>query len=239
MHEYYRKNIGKIRKRMNGYLKLTKNEIEGIFGKPYAEAFLEIWEYYETRILEILPYIGGGKVSGTKNLTGCMFFVSIGVVGKKHGLSLEDWGRLSTTIYERYFARCPRFMRTAVPYLIRRHPFIVYKMLKLKDRRNEKNAAKTPGSFVTQAMKPTDEYPLIYHNLHCPVYDFCEMAGYMDYLPYLCNLDYVMFKAFNVSLQRRKTCSTGDGLCDFTISRNAPIPSVWPPHILDDADPLK
>lgn len=239
MHEYYRKNIGKIRKRMDRYLKAAKSEIEGIFGKPYDDAFSEIWEYYEAKMLDVLPYIGGGKVSGTKNLTGCMFFVSIGVVGRKHGLSLQDWGRLSTTIYERYFARCPRLMRIAIPYLIKRHPRTVYKMLRLKDRRNGKNAAQNPGSFVTRAMEPTEVHPLIYHNLHCPVHDFCKSAGYMDYLPYLCNLDYVMFKAFDLSLQREKTCGTQDGLCDFKISRNAPIPPVWPPHILDDTDPLK
>ena len=80
---------------------------------------------------------------------------------------------------------------------------------------------------------------MIYHNLVCPIYEFCKERGYMEYLPYMYNLDYVMFRAFGVSLYQEKTCAAGDGVCDFKIKRGAPIPSVWPPHILDASDPLK
>lgn len=62
---------------------------------------------------------------------------------------------------------------------------------------------------------------------------------YMEYLPYMCNLDYVMFRAFGVALYREKTCATGDGLRDFKMKRGVPIPGVWPPHILDKSNPLK
>lgn len=86
----------------NNYLKLVKPELEEIFRKPYPQIFAEVWEYYEQAMLEHFPFIGGDRSSGTKNLTGCMFFIAIGVVGKRYGLSIHDWGRLSTTLYERY-----------------------------------------------------------------------------------------------------------------------------------------
>lgn len=92
---------------------------------------------------------------------------------------------------------------------------------------------------MTQTMTPTVEYPVIYHNQVCPIYEFCKERGYMEYLPYMCNLDYVMFRAFGVALYREKTRATGDGLCDFKMKRGVPIPGVWPPHILDESDPLK
>lgn len=224
---------------MDGYLRLVKPEMEALFGKPYAQAFSEIWRYYEREMLEHLPFIGGDGSSGTRNLTGCMFFVSIGAVGKQYGLSVHDWGRLTTTLYERYFDRIPRPLRRLVGTLFHYCPGLINKALRRKDRKNAENAAKHPGSFVTQTMEPTVAYPVIYHNLACPIYEFCKAKGYMEYLPYLCNLDYVMFRAFGVALYREKTCATGDGLCDFKMKRNAPPPAVWPPHILNKTDPLK
>ena len=239
MHEYYRKNKGKLQKEMDGYLKLVRSEIEAVFGKSYPQAFAEIWSCYEREMLEHFPFIGGDSSSGTRNLTGCMFFVAVGVVGKKYGLSTNDWGRLVTTLYERYFDQMPRLLRRLAGGLFHHCPGLVAKALKKKDKRNAENAAKNPGSFLTQTMEPTEEYSMIYHNLVCPIYEFCKERGYMEYLPYMCNLDYVMFRAFGVSLYREKTCAAGDGVCDFKIKRSAPIPSVWPPHILDASDPLK
>ena len=239
MHLYYQKNKSKLRREMDGYLKLIRTEIEEIFGKPYPQVFSEIWNEYEQEMLEHLPFIGGDSSSGTRNLTGCMFFVSIGVVGKQYGLSTRDWGRLVTTLYERYFETVPKLLRRLVGGLFNCCPDLINKVLRRKDRKNAENAAKNPGSFVTQTMTPTVEYPVIYHNQVCPIYEFCKERGYMEYLPYMCNLDYVMFRAFGVALYREKTCATGDGLCDFKMKRGVPIPGVWPPHILDESDPLK
>ena len=168
-----------------------------------------------------------------------MFFVAIGVVGKDYGLSTHDWGRLATTLLERYLEKTPRLLRMLVGAILKHFPRLAVSLLKKKDRINAENAAKNPGSFETCTMEPTAEYPIIYHNLVCPIYNFCKERGYMEYLPYMCNLDYVIFRSFNVALHREKTCATGDGLCDFKMKCGAPIPDVWPPHILDQSDPLK
>ena len=108
MHPYYQQNEERLKRQMNAYLILVRLEIEQIFGKAYDEAFEEIWGYYRAQMLERCPYIGGDRSSGTKNLTGCLFFIAVGVCGKNHGLSTHEWGRLATTIYQRWFARLPR-----------------------------------------------------------------------------------------------------------------------------------
>lgn len=239
MHPYYQKSKGKLRRNMDGYLRLIRPEIEEIFGKAYSRVFAEIWNTYERELLEHAPFIGGDGSSGTRNLTGCMFFLAIGIAGKPYGLSTHHWGRLVTTLYERYCDRIPRLLRRLVGGLFRRCPHLINRALRRKDRKNAENAARNPGSFVTRTMEPTAEYPVIYYNLACPIYEFCKARGYMEYLPYLCNLDYVLFRAFGVALYREKTCATGDGLCDFKVKRGAPMPAVWPPHILDESDPFQ
>ena len=70
MHEYYAKNALKLKKAMNGYLKLITTELEQISGKSYAVLFEEFWDHYEKNMLENFPYIGEDTASGTKNLTG-------------------------------------------------------------------------------------------------------------------------------------------------------------------------
>lgn len=224
---------------MDAYLHLIQPEIEEIFKNPYRKVFDEVWECYCSQMLERLPYIGGDAVSGTGNLTGCMFFIAFGVVAERYGLSIPEWGHLSTIMYQRYFERIPKPVRRLAGKLMRNHPALITKALRRKDAKNEANAKVNPGSFVTQTMDGTDEYPIVYHNLVCPVYEFCKSRDYMAYLPYMCNLDYVMFAALGVALHREKTCATGDGLCDFKMSAVDEVPAVWPPHILDDADPLK
>ena len=177
MHPYYQNNKSKLRREMDGYLKLIRPEIEEIFGKPYPQVFSEIWNDYEQEMLEHFPFIGGDRSSGTRNLTGCMFFVSIGVVGKQYGLSTRNWGRLVTTLYERYFERVPKPLRRLVGGLLNCCPDLINKALRRKDKKNAENAAKNPGSFVTQTMTPTAEYPVIYHNQVCPIYEFCKERG--------------------------------------------------------------
>lgn len=148
MHQYYKQNTLKLQKKMDSYLKLIRPEVEEIFGKPYRQVFTEIWNYYEQEMLEYFPFIGGDGSSGTKNLTGCMFFVALGVVSKRYGLSTYHWGRLATTLYERHFDKIPRLLRRLIGGLFNCYPNLVTKALRRKDRKNAANAAKNPGTTV-------------------------------------------------------------------------------------------
>ena len=118
-------------------------------------------------------------------------------------------------------------------------PKLIYKLLLKKDAKNARNAAKNPGSFVTQVQPPTEEYAAIYHTKVCPLCNFAREQGYMEYMPYLCNLDYVMFAAINVPFYREKTCAAGDDCCDFKMKSGAPVNAAWPCHSLTPGDPLK
>ncbi|MGI5174380.1 L-2-amino-thiazoline-4-carboxylic acid hydrolase [Treponema sp. OMZ 840] len=238
MHPYYKKSEQKLKKEANAYLKLIAGEIERIFQKPYKKAFEEIWRIYSADLMEKFPYIGGSRVSGTSNLTGAYIFVAFGEAAKKYGLSLDEWGQLTTICFEKYFDAMPALVKNLKIAVFKR-PKLVNKMLKKKDAQNRKNALKNPGSFETLTQEPTAEFPINFHTLVCPLYNFAKANGYMDYMPYLCNLDYVMFGKMGVSLYRENTCACGDGYCDFKMKKNAPIPAFWPPHILDKNDPLK
>ncbi len=229
MREYYRKNAPKLKKAMNGFLKPIAKELEQHCAKPYAAVLEEIWQHYEENMLEHFPYIGGDAVSGTKNLTGAYCFVSMGEVLKRRGVPTEESGRLMALAYERKFEALPGLVKKVMHRSYTNVGSLNKKFLK-KDAQNAANAAENPGSFETKTMLPPEEgYDFSYHNLVCPLSNFARAHGYEEYMPYLCNLDYVMFGVFGVPLFREHTCFDDGDYCDFKLKMDAePLP-YWPP----------
>ena len=229
MHGYYAKKAPKLKKAMNGLLKPISGELEKHSGKPFSVVFAEIWEHYEKNMMENFPYIGGDAVSGTSNLTGAYCFVSMGEVLKQYDVSMEEIGHLMVLAYERRFQNMPGIIKT-VAHKSYTNVRSLNKKFQKKDARNAVNAAKYPGSFETKTMIPPENgYDFSYHNLVCPLSDFAKAHGYEEYMPYLCNLDYVMFGVFGVPLFREHTCFEDGDYCDFKLKMDAKPMEYWPP----------
>ena len=234
MHSYYAENKEKLKKGLSQFMQLVKPELEKAGGKPYSALLEEIWDYYEKNLLERFPYIGGDKVSGTKNLTGAYCFVAMGEVLKRYGASMEEIGRIMVLCYERDYLRMPGLIRKAMGKVYN-NPKLLNKMLLKKDARNAANAAENPGSFETETQIPPEAgYDFSYHNLVCPLANFAQKYGYEEYMPYLCNLDYVMFGVLGAPLYREHTCFEDGDYCDFKLKLGAkPLP-YWPPVFQQD-----
>lgn len=229
MHEYYQLKHDKLKKTMNDFLALVGPELERVSGKVYADAFEDIWDIYEHDMLERFPYIGGDNVSGTKNLTEAYMLVAMGEYLKKCGMPMEEIGHLMTTAYERRMLKIPRPARKIMGKMFT-SPKILNRMFLKKDEQNKANAAKNPGSFETETQIPPEEgYDFSYHNLVCPLANFAVKFGYEEYMPYLCNLDYVMFGIVGAPLFREHTCMDKSGYCDFKLKADAEPMPYWPP----------
>ena len=109
-------NKDKFKKEMHKHLSLAEPELEKAGGKKYAELSEKIWDYYEKSLLERFPYVGGDKVSGTKNLTGAYYFVVTGEALKRYGVTMADIVQIMVRFYERGDLRHKlpeRYRRTA------------------------------------------------------------------------------------------------------------------------------
>ena len=228
MHEYYKKKSNKLQKTMKGFLALVRPELESATKKDYNTAFEEIWNIYQHDMLEHFPFIGGDDASGTKNLTESYMLVAMGEYLKKDGMTMKEIGRLMTTAYERRMMKIPSFLRKIMGKMFT-NPKMLNKMFLKKDAQNAANAAQNPGSFETKTQLPPEVgYDFSYHNLVCPLANFAKQHGYEEYMPYLCNLDYVMFGIVGTPLFREHTCME-DGCCDFKLKVNAKPMPYWPP----------
>ncbi len=223
---------------MNTLIKPIYKELEEECKRSYNELLEETWQYYYDSHMSKFPYVGGKKMSGTKNLTGAFYFVALGEVVKNYDISLDRWGYLVTECYKRYFSNMPLLVRK-IAKKVMLNDKLMNKFLHKKDAKNKANVLVNPDSFETETQEPTLEFPIIYHTKKCPLHVFADKNGYMEYMPYLCNLDYVMFEVFEIPFYREKTCAAGDDCCDFKFSKTKPITPSWPCHILDDNDPLK
>lgn len=234
MHEYYAKNRETIKsKMMDDLLKRIAPELEELCGKPYAQVLDEVWDYYETELLERFPYIGGDDVSGTTNLTGAYCYVAMGEVLKRYGADMNLIAQLMTQSYERKF-KVPGVVRGVVG-LVMGNTKLLTRVFAKRNAANAANAAVNPGSFETATQEPPEDgYDFSYHNLVCPLANFAAEHGYEEYMPYLCNLDYVMFGQLGVPLYREKTCASGDAYCDFKLKKGAPVLAWWPPVFTQD-----
>ena len=229
MHEYYQTNRNKIRKTNEKYLSYIRKELCDLTGKDYKEIYDEIYAHYEKNMLENFPYIGGDKASRTKNLTGSFAFVSMGEVLKRYGVSMEEIAHLMVLSYERNTLAIPAVVRKLMHKMFT-SPKILNKMFLKKDLSNAENAKANPGSFETKTMIPPEEgYIFSYHNLVCPLSNFARKYGYEEYMPYLCNLDYVMYGVLEVPLYREHTCFEDGDCCDFKLKADAPALPYWPP----------
>ncbi len=190
--------------------------------------------YYAKNLFERFPYVGGDKVSGTKNLTGAYYFVAMGEVLKRYGVTMEEIGQIMVRSYERVTMKMPSVVRASMGKIYR-SPKLLNKMLLKKDAQNARNAAVNPGSFKIQTQIPPEEgYDFSYHNLVCPLAAFAREYGYEEYMPYLCNLDYVMFGVLGAPLYREHTCFEDGDYCDFKLKLDAkPLP-YWPPVFSQD-----
>ncbi len=234
MHSFYAENKEKLWKGMDKYLSLVASELENISGRKYPEIFEEIWDFYEKDLLENFPYIGGDKVSGTKNLTGAYCFVAMGEILKRYGASMEEIGHLMVLAYERYFHKMPGFVLSAMGKVYQ-SPKLLRKITMKKDAKNAANAAVNPGSFETQTQIPPEPgFDFSYHNLVCPLANFARKYGYEEYMPYLCNLDYVMFGVMGAPLYREHTCFENGDYCDFKLKIGAEVLPWWPPVFRQD-----
>ena len=238
MHPYYVEKQEALKKEMNGFLSLISSELEQRLPLSYEELFEKVWICYKEDMLEHFPYIGGDKSSGTHNLTGAYMFVALGVVCKTYGMSFDEWGYLTTLAYRKNFEKIPKFLLKTMGKLMKKSSLMTW-LLKKKDKQNAANAKENPGSFETKTQAPTKQYPVQYYTLHCPLAAFAKEYGYMEYMPYICNLDYVMFECMEVPFYREKTCADGDDYCDFKMKKNASVVPAWPCHASNPNDPLK
>jgi hypothetical protein len=165
-----------------------------------------------------IPYIGGAANPMTDILEQMTTLLATYRVLKVHGHSVDTIGTLVHKMAQRWIDRHPQFLR----HLIGR----IY-MTRLMRARVKRNAAisqqkQYEGNFVYEVVegdkdKGAFEWGVNY--LECGVVKYFHAQDADEFTPYMCVIDYLMFPALGIDLQRQGTIANHCTHCDFRYRR--------------------
>lgn len=200
------------------------------FAATVERASLEEFE----QLIPVIPYIGGDANPLTDTLVQMTCLLALYRVLKRHDRPVEEIGELVYRMAQTYVDQYPRLLRLLLGRLY---------MTRYWRRRTAKKATQSqqreyPGNFVYEVVAGEGaDFDWGINYLECGVVKFFHQQGADELTPYMCLIDYLMFPAMGVGLQRQGTIAHGCTHCDFRFKHGGPTPAAWPPAFLTHDEP--
>lgn len=137
---------------------------------------------------------------------------------KANGRSLPEIGELVQSIAQYQLERFPQFLRHLIGRLY---------MTRFWQKHTSKKAALSQArlfsaDFVYEVVgEKKDKYGWGINYLECGVEKFFANQGAAEFTPYMCLIDYLIFPAMDIQLERTGTIANGCMHCDFRFSKKA------------------
>ncbi len=229
-HEYYQKNRKKYNRQFIKYISFVRAEIKQLIGDRTFETFTGDALKQFNHLLQEVQYVGGNKNRMTSGLVQSAYFFAIYDVLTAYGVPIHEIGRLLTKMGEKILDRIPDFIaKIAGKYM--------YSSSTIKKRQKKEQFSKNRNykdnwiSTIRELNGGDCDVTVTY--TQCAIQLFAKNTGHLDILPYMCNLDYKLYKKLGLGLKRTKTLAEGFDCCDFRISRKGDCLPLWPPQFLD------
>jgi hypothetical protein len=163
-------------------------------------------------LIPAIPYIGGRANPLTDTLEQMASMLALYRVLQRRGRPVAEVGALVHAMAQRRI--------DSMPALLRRLAGRLY-MSRLWRRRTERKALASqrgvyPGNFVFEVVPGDDsgaEWGINY--LECGLVKFLHAQGADEFTPYMCFIDFLMFPAMGIRLERQGTLAQGCAQCDF------------------------
>ncbi|MBN1533181.1 MAG: L-2-amino-thiazoline-4-carboxylic acid hydrolase [Spirochaetes bacterium] len=230
-NDYYNKRKKRLIVQLQKLISRNRQVLMRDFNERQTESIIaDTLGEYEAMIPRI-PYIGGSKNFLTRNLVGSAQLLSLIRVLEKRGLSEKEIGKMLHDIYESHLAALPGIVR-----------FILKKiyLTPIWQKRIQRNGIRSqmreyPGDWVSEYIPGNGTDFVFGVNFHeCGICKFYKTEGAEKYLPYLCLLDYPLFKMMGIRLMRSETLGNGASRCDFRFGGNRPPVEGWPPESVEE-----
>ena len=93
---------------------------------------------------------------------------------------------------------------------------LVYRFAERYKRHSDRRRGNSWGNTWRLRINPHGhERGIAYVLDSCPLYEFAQKYGYMDFLPNMCTLDQLVARQFHAHLIRHHILSDGDATCDY------------------------
>ncbi len=198
-------------------MELARPYLTERYGAELADtAVTESTIEFEQLIPEI-PYIGGKANSMTDTLVQMATLLAMYRVLKRQGKPVNEIGELAHKMAQTWVGQYPQFLRR----LIGRYYFSTFNRRRLAQKAEELRQRQYPGDFVREVVtgSPEDDFAWGVNYLECGVVKFFAAQDADEFSPFMCEIDYLLFPALGIDLQRTGTIAQGCTHCDFRFSK--------------------
>ena len=181
------------------------------YGKATSNAILQCARQEFEKLLPHIPYIGGKKNRWTTNLLESAQSLALFRAMQAHGASQNDTAEV---LYESMQIRLEQYPRFLLRLLGRwQFSSVFLKMLRRQAAATHEHGY--PDNFVAEVVDGDhEEYDWGIDFTECAIQKFYKAQHALDYLPYVCRLDYLTSAAFGIGMVRTKTLASGDDRCN-------------------------
>jgi hypothetical protein len=224
------RHTDKLVARFDRFLRRSGGALADRFGEETAAVMRgEMLDEYRRLIPEV-PYIGGRRNIYSTNLAQAPWALAAYRVVIRHGGGLEETGQLLHRMVRAEAERVPQLARSVMRWYL----FSPLRQRTVARAARRSQARRYPGDWVFERIEGDGEtFDFGIDMTECGVVKYLHAQGADELVPYGCDLDYVMFEALGVGLQRTKTLAWGCDRCDFRLSKHGTTSAPWPPEFVE------
>jgi len=201
----------RVLKSFNSLMKTVNQVLLSHYDKGFvAEVHLLAEKEFKNLIPE-LPYIGGRKNFYNEMPLKAAIILAIYRALSFKGVNLNQFSDLLEEITIAYMETMPKLIRYVAGKLWMNPLFI--RLMKKQARISKER--KYIGDFVFEVVDSDSEYIWGIDYLECGIVKFLYRQEEFELAEHACKLDYLMFPAIGVKLDRSGTIAEGCKLCDF------------------------
>ncbi|WDV47495.1 L-2-amino-thiazoline-4-carboxylic acid hydrolase [Clostridiaceae bacterium M8S5] len=225
--QYYVAMKAKLMKEAKSYLKFVIPLLEDKYSKEdINKIHNDTLEKYE-ELIPKFPYIGGKDNKLTSTLTKTSVMIALYRALLPYDVTPLKTGEYMTKALENKMDRIPKVIRL----LMGRTMFSKRSMKKINKRAEKSQLRQYSKDWVWNIVKSNDnKFDIGIDYTECGIKKFVVEQEVEELLPYICNLDYALFRKFGLELTRTKTLANND-CCNFRIKKKGNPPPAWPPRI--------
>ena len=210
------------RKRAQAILTLAEEFYKGIgeyvlaqYGPEKAGAIKKTSMERFREILSDLPDIGGDKSPLIWTYIEAAVALGFFLAARAHGLSFEDAGRFTFDLIETYF-----LSEEGLDSLQKATPESIHQQR--ETMKSHSGTPLTPDSWCYVYVEPAgNSFDIGWNNTECGIIKLYGKYGALEYVPFICMIDSIIYPLRGLGLKRTHTLVEADH-CDFRVTLGGP-----------------
>jgi hypothetical protein len=159
-----------------------------------------------------IPSIGGKDNPMTDTLVQMTSLLALYRVLKRHGRDVTEIGDIAYEMAQAWVAAYPQFAR----HIIGKYYMSRFNRKRQKQKAINSQKRQYPGDFVIEFVEGNNnDFDWGINFVECGVVKFFAEQDASEFTPAMCRIDYLLFPALGIDLQRTGTIAQGCTHCDF------------------------